>query len=231
MLDFISSISILIAALIFIAGVSAWKREFVGKRRIELAESVLALFYEAEDAIRQIRSPYSFVGEGGTRKRDDTELDSESRILDQAYVVFERHQKREQLFAQIRSMRYRVMATFGSAAADPFDELNKIIDEVLVAARMLGTHYWQRQGRVEMAPEEFKKHLEEMHSYEAVFRCTNEDTDKILPRVREVVEKIEGITKAAFVTQDSILSDVVDDIKSFITKGKKSFRKSDFKSK
>ncbi|TDI82488.1 MAG: hypothetical protein E2O80_02055, partial [Betaproteobacteria bacterium] len=85
MLDFVSSISVLIAALTFIAGVSAWKREFVGKRRIELAETVLALFYEAEDAIKQIRSPFSFDGEGSTRKHADNELEAESRILDQAY--------------------------------------------------------------------------------------------------------------------------------------------------
>ena len=224
MLDFVSSISVLIAALTFIAGVSAWKREFVGKRRIELAESVLALFYEAEDAIKRIRSPFSFESEGGTRKHADNELKAESRILDQAYVVFERHQKREKLFAQIRSMRYRVMAAFGSSAAEPFDELNKIINEILLAARMLGDYYWQRQGRVEMVPEEFKKHLEEMHSYEAVFRCMNEDKDKISPRVRKVVENIESITQAAFVTQDSILSDVIDDIRNSITKRKKPFR-------
>ena len=224
MLDFFRSISVLIAALTFIAGVSAWKREFVGKRRIELAETVLALFYEAEDAIKQIRSPFSFDGEGSTRKHADNELEAESRILDQAYVVFERHQKREKLFAQIHSMRYRVMAAFGSSAAEPFDELNKIIKEIFLAARMLGTHYWQRQGRVEMASEEFKKHLEEMHSYEAVFWCINEDTDKILPRVRKAVEKLEGITQDAFVTQASILSDVIDDIRNSLTKLKKPFR-------
>jgi len=224
MLDFVSSISVLIAALTFIAGVSAWKREFVGKRRIELAESVLALFYEAEDAIKRIRSPFSFESEGSTRKHADNELKAESRILDQAYVVFERHQKREKLFAQIHSMRYRVMATFGSSAAEPFDELNKIINEIFLAARMLGTHYWQRQGRVEMVPEEFKKHLEEMHGYEAVFWYMGEDKDKISPRVRKVVENIESITQEAFVTQDSILSDVIDDIRNSITKLKKPFR-------
>lgn len=231
MFDFISSILVLIAALAFIAGVSAWKREFVGKHRIDLAESVLALFYEAEDAIRQIRSPQSFVGEGGTRKRAENELAEESRLLDQANVVFERYQEKEKLFAQIRSMRYRVMATFGPSAAEPFDELDKITNEIFQAARMLGSHYWPRQGRVEMAPEEFKKHLEEMQRYEEVFWYLGEDKDQISPRVRKTVEKIEGIIKGAFVTQESILSDVVAELKSLITKGKKSFRKSDFKSK
>ncbi len=224
MLDFISSIAILIAAFAVLVGVYTWKRGFVGKRRIELAESVLALFYEAEDAIKQIRSPHSFDGEGSKRKRANNELAEESRLLDQANVVFERYQKREKLFAQIRSMRYRVMAAFGSSATEPFDELNKIINEIFLAARMLGTHYWPRQGRVEMAPEEFKKHLEALHEYEEVFWYLGEAKDKISPRVQKAVEKMEGITQAAFVAQDSILDDVIDDIRNSITRRKKPFK-------
>ncbi len=49
--DVITAVSVAIAALAFVVGVNAWRREFVGKRRIELAENVLALFYEAQDAI------------------------------------------------------------------------------------------------------------------------------------------------------------------------------------
>ena len=122
--DIITAISVATAAIAFVVGVNAWKREFIGKRRIELAETVLALFYEAQDAIREIRNPFSLGGEGKTRKRSDNEREEVSALLDQAYVVFERYQKREKLFAELRSMKYRVMATFGSNAGDPFDELN-----------------------------------------------------------------------------------------------------------
>ena len=44
--DAITAGSVLIAALSFMYGVSAWRREFIGKRHIELVETVLALFYE-----------------------------------------------------------------------------------------------------------------------------------------------------------------------------------------
>ncbi len=54
--DAITAFSAAIAAISFVVGISTWRREFVGKRRIELAESVLALFYEAADAIQEIRS-------------------------------------------------------------------------------------------------------------------------------------------------------------------------------
>ena len=216
MLDFISSIAILIAALTFIAGVSAWRREFVGKHRIELAESVLAIFYEAADAIRQIRNPSSFVGEGTTRKRAENELAEDSRLLDQANIIFERYKKREVLFSQIRAKRYRVMATFGPSSEEPFEELDAIINEILTAAHMLGSHYWPRQGRVEMAPKEFKKHQEEMQNYEMVFWLMDEDKDTISPRVQKIIEKIEVILQPAFVPQDNFVTGAIDDIKSYI---------------
>lgn len=71
--NIITSISVAIAALSFVSGVSAWKREFIGKRQIELAESVLAMFYEVEDAIREIRNPFAYTDEGKSRKRADNE--------------------------------------------------------------------------------------------------------------------------------------------------------------
>lgn len=193
----ITSISVAIAAISFVSGVSAWKREFIGKRQIELAESVLAMFYEAEDAIREIRNPSSYTDEGKSRKRADFEREEESQLLDQAYVVFERYQKREKLFAELRSIKYRFMATFGSQAGEPFKEMDKILNEVFISARMLGTHYWRRQGRVQMSDEEFQKHLDAMHKHEAVFWYMGEDEDTISLRMRNVVKQVENITRDA----------------------------------
>ena len=91
--DIITAVSVAIAALAFAVGINAWRREFVRKRRIELAEDILARFYEAQDAIREIRNPFSYGREGTTRKRSEHETPEESKLLDQAYVVFERYQK------------------------------------------------------------------------------------------------------------------------------------------
>ena len=52
----LKDISILLAAWSVIYGIGAWRREFIGKRKIQLAEDVLALFYEAKDVIFWIRS-------------------------------------------------------------------------------------------------------------------------------------------------------------------------------
>jgi hypothetical protein len=193
----ITSISVVIAAFSFVSGVSAWKREFTGKRQIELAESVLAMFYEVEDVIREIRNPFSSTIEGKSRQRSEYEIEEESQLLDRAFIVFERYQKREKLFAELRSIKYRFMAVFGSQAGEPFKEMENVLQEIFISARILGKHYWQRQGRVSMSEDEFQRHLEEMNKHEAVFWYMGENKDAISPRMRNVVQQVENITSAA----------------------------------
>jgi len=195
--DVITAISVAIAALSFVIGINAWRREFLGKRQIELAEEVLALFYEAQDAIKEIRSPFSQVGEGISREKGEHEREDEARLLDQAYIVFERYKSREKLFAELRSVRYRFMATFGSQAGEPFVNITKVLSEIFSAAHILGTHYWPRQGRVKMSDDEFQKHLNQMNKYEAIFWFMGEENDDISPRVQSAVEEIEKIARQA----------------------------------
>jgi len=186
------SISIIIAAWAVIIGVNAWRREYVGKRRLELAEEVLALFYEARDVIRYIRNPFSFVGEGSTRNAAPNESPEEKQLTDNAYVVFERYNKRQDLFNKLYSMRYRYMARFGRDSAKPFDDMHKIVNEIFISARML-PHYWKEQGqRDRKNDQEFQRHLEEMHKHEAIFWEMSPDKDPIMPRVNAVISDIEA---------------------------------------
>jgi hypothetical protein len=53
------AVAVISACWAIISGVDAWKREFVGKRRIELAEQTLAKFFEVVDAVAFIRNPFS----------------------------------------------------------------------------------------------------------------------------------------------------------------------------
>lgn len=64
--DILQSISMILACWAVIAGIDAWRREFVGKRRIELAEETLEAFYALRDAIAFIRNPFSSTQEGST---------------------------------------------------------------------------------------------------------------------------------------------------------------------
>jgi len=115
--DIAQSASVILASLFAIYGIDAWRREFIGKRRMELAEEVLALFYQARDVIRAIRSPFGYVGEGGTRKTASDERPEDKEALDQAFVLVERYNRNIEPFSRIHALRYRFMVQLGVDAA------------------------------------------------------------------------------------------------------------------
>lgn len=200
--ELVKNISVILGALALISGIRAWKREYIGKRKVELAEDTLMLFYQARDAIRDIRNPFGRVDEGSSRKIADNETEDETKLLNQAYVVIERYNKHEDVFNKLQSTRYRFMARFGRENEAPFIELNTVLNDIFLAARMLGTYYWQRQGRVPMSGDDFKKHLDEMHKYEATFWFMGEKRDEIGPRVEKIINQIEIVTKDVLSEKD-----------------------------
>jgi hypothetical protein len=88
--ELIKNISIIIASWTAVYGTDQWRRECRGKRQAELAEEVLSLFYEAQDAVRHIRNPFGFGGEGASRKAGENETPEEKDAFDKAFVIFER---------------------------------------------------------------------------------------------------------------------------------------------
>ncbi|NVK37961.1 MAG: hypothetical protein HWE18_08560 [Gammaproteobacteria bacterium] len=91
--------------------VGAWKREFIGKRRIVLAERILASFFEIKDAISYVRNPFSSVEEGKTRKKGYHE--SKEELLDRGYTVFDRYEIRKDAIVRFNTLKYKFMASFG----------------------------------------------------------------------------------------------------------------------
>lgn len=139
-LNVVQAGSVVVAALVAVQGINTWQREYTGKRRMELAEEVLAMFYEARDAIRDVRAPFSFGFEGTTRTAGENESSQRKVALDKAYVTVERLKRHQELFAKIFSARYRFMATFGESSGGPFYELNNRINELRNTAWAYGEH-------------------------------------------------------------------------------------------
>jgi hypothetical protein len=119
------AVAVISACWAIVSGVGAWKREFIGKRQIELAEQLLAKFFEVKDAIAFIRNPFSSSDEGKSRQRAATELPQESELLDRGDIVVERYQKKEGVFAEFNTLKYRCMATFGADTERAFVETKK----------------------------------------------------------------------------------------------------------
>jgi len=189
---------IVTAVLAFIACLLVWKREFVGKRKIELAESVLAQFYRAADAIRATRSPLGYEGEGKSRERHETETEEKARIKDRAYTPIERYKAYSEVFADLQSVKYRTMAVFGREAAHPFEEINAILNEILGAAMDLGESYWPNQGRVVWPSEEQRQqHWKEMHELEALVYRGRAKNDTVDARMENVLQEVRQLARSA----------------------------------
>jgi hypothetical protein len=191
-LEVINTVAIVVASIVAICGISAWRKEFQGKRNIELAEEVLALFYEAIGAVRAIRSSLGYMAEGATRKPQDGETRQQKRARDQAYVVHERYEKRQDVFNRLHSKRYQFMARFGNEKAKPFEDLRHIVIEIRVSANSLAD-IWSVEKRSEATE---KKRLE----HESVIWDLSEE-DPIAPRLEKVISDIEAVCRPIVVTR------------------------------
>ncbi|MEY4704121.1 MAG: hypothetical protein RL042_317 [Nitrospirota bacterium] len=188
--DLIQSGAVIIASIVAIYGITAWRVEFVGKRRIELAEEVLALFYQAQDIINSIRSSFGYEGEGRTRKPGPNESPKDKDALNQAYVLIERYNRHTELFSRLHALRYRFMAQFGPDASAPFDDLNRIINELLLSAK--------RKARLAIVSDTslrseaaLERYHQEWLEIERVYYSGEED-DPIAPRLVKIISDIES---------------------------------------
>ncbi|MVC61865.1 hypothetical protein D6V01_17920, partial [Vibrio cholerae] len=181
-----------------VSGVGAWKREFIGKRRIELAEETLATFFEIKDAIAFIRSPFASVGEGESRVVGEREKPEETELLNRGHIVFERYEKKREVFIKFETLKYKFMATYGEDSEAIFKDTNKAVNSIFSSARLLATRYWQRQGRAQMSDDEFEKHLEGMQKHEDVFWDTWEDDDVIRKQLQSIQDRLDGVVASTF---------------------------------
>jgi len=192
------ALAIMTACWAIISGVGAWKREFIGRRKIELAEEVLATFFEVKDAVAYIRNPFSGGQEGKTRKSSADESQEESELLNRGYIVYERYNDKKDTFTKFSTLKYRFMASFGSGTESIFTDTSKILNSIFLSAQMLVTHYWQKQGLHQMDEGEWKNHLAEMQRHEGVFWDRMNDEDKIRSKLSEIQKRLDDITKSSF---------------------------------
>ncbi len=152
------------------------------KRKHELAEEALVGFYEFKDIMREIRSPISFGGEGGTRPRAAGELEDVSKAKDTYFVLLERLEKHRGNLAKIFGREYLIAAWFGSEAAAPFQELNRVLSESSAAAMTL------------VGIAEAQNHDPELvRNLQAKIWWTDLDNDPMIARLNNSVARMEAI--------------------------------------
>lgn len=157
------------------------------KRKTELAEEILAMFYEAQRIITSARFPGSFGNEGSSRKPFEWETEDDKRMLDSYYATVERLQKENELLSKLHSKRFRAMALLGKEALKPFEELFGIYNEIIVAVRMLMKTY--RHDKFS------QKRPDNRNKWEATMGWGIIEEDPIVPKLDALILKIENICK------------------------------------
>lgn len=185
-LEFLRDLSILGAMMMSIYATCSWLRGSKAKKKIELAEEVLNLFYNAEDAIRMIRLRRNLGSYKPAGEANFDENPEEKEARDIAY--FSRgYMNCKDLFNRIHSMRYRFAVQFGKKSAEPFDDLNKLIRALLAASRKLAEIQARTQGET---AEDGYKHDYRREKYEAILWADSED-DEVNLKLKSIVRRVE----------------------------------------
>ena len=214
MFQIIRDIAVIIASFAAILGISAWKREFKGKRDMELAEDVLCLFYRAERAIVVIRFRIYDLALGRSREPEKDETPEQKEARDRAYVVFRKIKDHADIFDELHTLRFRFMARFGKDKAKPFDELRSIVEEIWVSAQELA-ELWERQFEEKKLSDEDQKLMKE---FQGVIRYSG-GKDQVMPRVHNIMQDVEKICRPIIEVKSSCFSLVFDKTREYLASG------------
>ena len=174
-------------AYIGFRGLEKWRAETIGKRRIELAEDVLADFYQARDIIKAARSPFGYNHEGQSRQSGENETEEDTGILNSYFAATERLASKADFFAETWARRYRFTAVFGSEAAGAYDDLFEVRNEIIVSVRSLISAHGHHLSAADQAErEQWKSTI-----------WSGAEGDPIPARVDRAVEAMEAICRLA----------------------------------
>jgi hypothetical protein len=185
MLEIVKSIGVIIASGVAIWGINSWRREAKWKRKYELAEEVLANFYEAHQAIQIIRSPFGFGHEGSSRPKQENETKEESQIYNQAYVSRERFERNKKSFEKLQALKFRFITLYGKEYEQHFDKFNQTVNKIFFASDQIAmVRLGQYGDDKEFIRDTMKESREILYS-----RTTKED--KIELELEEAIKAIE----------------------------------------
>ena len=217
----IQSLIVGILALFGIVIAQSWttRRDYT-KRRIDLAEEVLALFYEAEDAIRMIRSPFGY-SDIGSRPKREKETAEEAVALDRTYVIQDKYQKREAVFISLRAKKHRFMATFRGETKEPFEAIDKALNQIMSAYNILSVFYWPKlaEGKsgapIFVSEHHREQFMKDMAKMEAIL-YGGDPNDEICQRIAEAIQRIEAVTDRAAKAYATGIQDWIQRYKEFV---------------
>lgn len=175
-----------LAAIPAYRGLTEWRRQLTGTRKVELAESVLASAYSIRDAIHWARTPGSYVGEGENRPAEHGEDADTKRTRDAYYVPMHRLKEEAEVFGDLLSRRYRFEVFFGPDATRPILEIMAVRDEIVISAGMLIRTYQGASAKRPPSAEKWERDI---------WRERDDTPDGLGVRLDRAIRQLEEICK------------------------------------
>lgn len=108
--DIVQAIAVVAVAFPAFKGLTTWREQLIGRKKIELAEEVLTLAFTLQGVIEWARHPASFSGEGEDRQGRDREPEGWRSTNDAYYSRISRLSEHEEDFVKLRLARMRFRA-------------------------------------------------------------------------------------------------------------------------
>lgn len=188
--EIIQTISVVVASVVVIYGITAWRRELRGKKEHDLTEEALTLVYECNDIIRGMRLHASFGGEGKSRKPEPNETPELTEQLNEVYIAIERYQKSQDKFNRLFALRYRFVALFGAEAIKPIEELRLCLNKILTAAYILIASK-KRRPESDLSEDDIKQYEETEKRNESIVWASFDGSDDISQEMHKIINELE----------------------------------------
>lgn len=177
-IDIIESISVILASIFAICGINTWRKETRWKRKYELAEEILANFYEAQRDIQEIRMPVRLAW----FNESELKADNDTKIRNEAHNYYERIAKNRAAYDRLETLKFRFMILFGKKHEGYFSELGKIYGKLYLANNEV--------VRIKLSPDPDNEELKRQNKIR--FASLKED-DSIDSKLQEIISGVETV--------------------------------------
>lgn len=184
--DIAQTIAVIAVAFPAFKGLTTWRDQTIGGKKIELAEEVLILAYTLQGVIEWARHPVSFAGEGEDREGRDQEPEARRNLNDSYFSRISRLSEHDEDFALLRISSMRFRAFFGEEGQEALAAFGVTRNRVRNAVGML-----IRRAGDEAYPQNLRQELED-----TIWDVSTEDEpDAIRQQINGAVIEIERLCR------------------------------------
>lgn len=196
--DVVTAFAIVAGAIVANKGVNAWRRETLGKRKIELAEQAVRLFRRAQEVIRHVRSPFMPGGEvvevykAYTRSDDVPTQDQIGNPEVSYFAALHRMEKHRDVFVELDSIRPLFTAYFGDDTETAFERIFEANKKISVAAQMLvqaAQRGDRNHERMIESVQRWESTIWDMGEQDELRQTIESAVDEILTKCRDVLRR------------------------------------------